>query len=222
MSQKKKIIIAVSSLIAILVVCLIIFLVVKNINNTSSSNVENATTNTRLAKMYEKMNDKLTYSFETILDNDNKMTIKRKNDKARKELTLQGETTTEIVRDGNTYLLQEDTKKYYEYQNNELELAELATVIQNLINNQEPTKMQEEIDGTKYECEEYKGTSYFWIKPIEQSINEEETTIKFYFKGNNLKYIKTIINDDEELLQVNVDYNVEDNEFEIPSEYKEG
>lgn len=221
MSKKKKIIIAVSSVIAILVVCLIIFLVVNNQSKTNTSNGEN-TSNTRLSKVYEKMNDKLTYSFEATLDNENKMVIKRKNNQARKDLTLEGELTTQIVRDGNTYLLQEDTKKYYEYLNNELELTELATIIQDLINNQEPTKAQEELDGDKYECEEYKGTSYFWLEPIEQSINEEETTIKFYFKGNNLKYIKTIINDEEELLQVNIEYNVDDSEFEIPSEYQKG
>ncbi len=221
MSKKKKIIIAVSSVIAILVVCLIIFLVVNNQSKTNASDEENRT-NTRLSKVYEKMNDKLTYSFEATLDNENKMVIKRKNNQARKDLTLEGELTTQIVRDGNTYLLQEDTKKYYEYLNNELELTELATIIQDLINNQEPTKTQEELDGDKYECEEYKGTSYFWLEPIEQSINEEETTIKFYFKGNNLKYIKTTINDKEELLQVNIEYNVDDSEFEIPSEYQKG
>lgn len=221
MSKKKKIIIAVSSVIAILVVCLIIFLVVNNQSKTNASDEENRT-NTRLSKVYEKMNDKLTYSFEATLDNENKMVIKRKNNQARKDLTLEGELTTQIVRDGNTYLLQEDTKKYYEYLNNELELTELATIIQDLINNQEPTKAQEELDGDKYECEEYKGTSYFWLEPIEQSINEGETTIKFYFKGNNLKYIKTIINDEEELLQVNIEYNVDDSEFEIPSEYQKG
>lgn len=221
MSKKKKIIIAVSSVIAILVVCLIIFLVVNNQSKTNASDEENRT-NTRLSKVYEKMNDKLTYSFEATLDNENKMVIKRKNNQARKDLTLEGELTTQIVRDGNTYLLQEDTKKYYEYLNNELELTELATIIQDLINNQEPTKTQEELDGDKYECEEYKGTLYFWLEPIEQSINEEETTIKFYFKGNNLKYIKTTINDKEELLQVNIEYNVDDSEFEIPSEYQKG
>ena len=221
MSKKKKIIIAVSSVIAILVVCLIIFLVVNNQSKTNASDEENRT-NTRLSKVYEKMNDKLTYSFEATLDNENKMVIKRKNNQARKDLTLEGELTTQSVRDGNTYLLQEDTKKYYEYLNNELELTELATIIQDLINNQEPTKTQEELDGDKYECEEYKGTSYFWLEPIEQSINEEETTIKFYFKGNNLKYIKTTINDKEELLQVNIEYNVDDSEFEIPSEYQKG
>lgn len=221
MSKKKKIIIAVSSVIAILVVCLIIFLVVNNQSKTNASDEENRT-NTRLSKVYEKMNDKLTYSFEATLDNENKMVIKRKNNQARKDLTFEGELTTQIVRDGNTYLLQEDTKKYYEYLNNELELTELATIIQDLINNQEPTKAQEELDGDKYECEEYKGTSYFWLEPIEQSINEEETTIKFYFKGNNLKYIKTTINDKEELLQVNIEYNVDDSEFEIPSEYQKG
>lgn len=221
MSKKKKIIIAVSSVIAIIVVCLIIFLVVNNQSKTNASDEENRT-NTRLSKVYEKMNDKLTYSFEATLDNENKMVIKRKNNQARKDLTLEGELTTQIVRDGNTYLLQEDTKKYYEYLNNELELTELATIIQDLINNQEPTKAQEELDGDKYECEEYKGTSYFWLEPIEQSINEEETTIKFYFKGNNLKYIKTTINDKEELLQVNIEYNVDDSEFEIPSEYQKG
>ena len=221
MSKKKKIIIAVSSVIAILVVCLIIFLVVNNQSKTNASDEENRT-NTRLSKVYEKMNDKLTYSFEATLDNENKMVIKRKNNQARKDLTLEGELTTQIVRDGNTYLLQEDTKKYYEYLNNELELTELSTTIQDLINNQEPTKAQEELDGDKYECEEYKGTSYFWLEPVEQSINEEETTIKFYFKGNNLKYIKTIIDDEEELLQVNIEYNVDDSEFEIPSEYQKG
>ena len=50
-----------------------------------------------------------------------------------------------------------------------------------------------------------------------------KTKTRLYFEGNNLKYIKTYIGDIEQLLKVEMSYNVDDSvSFEIPKEYNKG
>ena len=49
----------------------------------------------------------------------------------------------------------------------------------------------------------------------------EEVKTRFYFKGDKLAYIKTIIGEKQELLKVDISYDVDNNLFEIPSDYKE-
>ena len=58
-------------------------------------------------------------------------------------------------------------------------------------------------------------------------MKENETTgsevkTRFYFNGLKLVYIKTITNDTEELLKVDLSYKVQNQNFEIPSNYVEG
>ena len=53
-------------------------------------------------------------------------------------------------------------------------------------------------------------------------VSEEDTNTRFYFKGDKLQYIKTIMGEKSELLQVNVSYNVDNSLFEIPADFQEG
>lgn len=113
----------------------------------------------------------------------------------------------------------EEEEKVYKYQNNDIELAELLIDMKETIESQNPQKSKEEIDGKKYECEEYKDVSDFLL--VEEAEDESTVSTKFYFKGNNLEYIKTKVNDKEELLKINISYDdISENEFEIPEEYE--
>ena len=78
--------------------------------------------------------------------------------------------------------------------------------------------------------EEFSGITDFLIESY-KDMDIETAKTRFYFKGKDLQFIKTIyqtVNPDtgettniEELLKTNIEYNVEDNIFEIPSEYAE-
>ena len=52
----------------------------------------------------------------------------------------------------------------------------------------------------------------------------DETNIKtrFYYSGNDLKYIKTITENNEELLEIKIEYEADDSLFEIPEGYTDG
>lgn len=215
MDKKKKIIIAVSAVVIIAIICVVAFFMIKY----NGKNEETAGNNSKLNQVYEKMNEKSVYTFTATLNDKNSKTVKRKNNKARIDLNLDGEKSTDIIKDGNTYLVMAEDEKVYKYQNNDIELTKLLINIKETIESQNPQKSKEEIDGKKYECEEYKGVSDFVLTKKKE--DEENVSTKFYFKGNNLEYIKTKINDKEELLKINISYDdISENEFEIPSEYE--
>ena len=98
---------------------------------------------------------------------------------------------------------------------------QLNNQLNEIIQSQEPEKGQEKIDGKNYRYEEYKGVSDFLMN-TDESISEENTNTRFYFDGDDLEYIKTIMEDTSELIRVDVSYDVSDNIFEIPSEFQEG
>lgn len=55
------------------------------------------------------------------------------------------------------------------------------------------------------------------------TIDDSKTKTRLYFEGNNLKYIKTYIGDIEQLLKVEMSYNIDNSvSFEIPKEYNKG
>lgn len=214
MDKKKKIIIiSVCVLIAIIIIGVAIYFTVKNVSTSSDEN--------KLAKIYERMMQNETYSFSLTLDDNNKTVISRKGNMANVDIYSDGNHTTNIVRDGNTILLMYNTQKYYTYQNNEIQLTELSNELDRIIQSEEPQKGEEEIDGKNYKYEEYQGVSYFLVNQ-DITASRDSTTTRFYFKGDNLKYIKTIMGEESELIQVDVSYNVDDDIFEIPENFEEG
>ncbi len=214
MDKKQKIfIISVCIIVAIIVIGLIVYVVTKNEQETASEN--------RLANMYNKMTQNQTYSITIQLNDNNKYTVSRKGDIANIDTYNDGSHTTNIVKDGNTYLLMYNTKRYYTYQNNVTGLGEISNQLNEIIQSQEPEKGQEEVNGKKYRYEEYKGVSDFLMN-TDEGISEEDTNTRFYFDGDDLKYIRTIMGDKSELISVDVSYNVDDSIFEIPSDFQEG
>ena len=214
MEKKQKIfIISICVIVAIIIVGLIVYAII-------TSRTESANEN-RLANMYEKMMQDETYSITFQLDDNNKYTVSRKGDVANIDMYNNGDHTTNIIRDGNTYLLMYSTKRYYTYQNNVTGLGELPNQLNEMIQNQQPEKGQEKIDGHNYRYEEYKGVSDFLMN-TDENVIEENTNTRFYFDGDDLKYIQTIMEDKSELIRVEVSYDVDDTIFEIPSDFEEG
>lgn len=214
MSKKKKIIIiSICAIIAIVILGMSIYFATKKVEEVSNE--------IKLSKLYEKMMQNETYSINFKLNDDNQYTVSRKGNVANVDTYSNGTHTTDIVRDGNTYLLMYGTQKYYTYENNESELNELPNQLNEIAQSQEPTKGEEEINGEKYKYEEYKGVSYFLID-FENELSEEETNTKFYFDGDELKYIRTIMGDDSELIQVDASFTVDNSLFEIPDGFEEG
>lgn len=214
MDKKQKIfIISVCIIVAIIIVGLIVYVVTKNEQENVSKN--------RLANMYEKMIQNQTYSITFQLNDNNKYTVSRKDDVANIDTYNDGSHTTNIIKDGNTYLLMYNTKRYYIYQNNVTGLGELSNELNEIIQSQEPEKGKEKIDGDNYRYEEYKGVLEFLMN-TDENISEEDTNTRFYFDGDDLKYIRTIMGDKSELISVDVSYDVNDSIFEIPSDFQEG
>lgn len=212
-NKKKIIIISICVVIALIIIGVAIYFTVKNVSTSSDEK--------KLAKVYEKMMENETYSFSLTLDDNNKTVISRKGNMANIDIYSDGNHTTNLIKDGNTILLMYNTQKYYTYQNNEIQLTELSNELDRIIQSGEPQKGEEEIDGRSYKYEEYQGVSYFLVNP-NITANRESTTTRFYFKGNDLKYIKTIMGEESELVKVDVSYNVKDDIFEIPENFQEG
>ena len=97
----------------------------------------------------------------------------------------------------------------------------MSNQVDQIIQSQEPEKGREKIDGKTYRYEEYKSVSYFLIN-TDNPVSEENTNTRFYFDGDDLKYIRTIMGEESELVQVDTSYQVDDSIFEIPADFEEG
>ena len=219
MDKKKKIIIiSISAVIALIIIGVTIYFITRNVTESANEN--------KLLKMYEKMAQNETYTISFKLNDDNQYTVSRQGNQANIDIYDEGTRTTDIIKDGNTYLLVYSTNRYYTYNNNDLQLTELINEINDIIQSQEPEKGEEEINGKTYEYLEYKNVSYFLMNPDETvsggntSQEDENINTRFYFKGDKLEYIKTIMPNKTELLEVNVSYDVDNSLFEIPDNFE--
>ena len=215
MDKKKKTILAVVSVVVLLVTLGIVWYLVVNNTNGSSNN---QTKNSEVSKLYETLQANNVFSFELSLDEENTMYYAKSNDMAYIDTVFNGKETKYLVRDGNTYLLVEDTKTYYAYSNNSLELNKVTKQLGELKELEYETG-RERINNESYSYEEYFGATDFAMGDFTE--NSEDVKTRFYFDGDELVYIKTIEGDQEELLKVNISYNVDENLFQIPSDYNE-
>lgn len=223
--DKKKILIIVASVsILIAIISIVLFL-------TIAGNALNGQVS-KLNAYYEKLQRLKKYSFSVVLDDENNISYQKQDKKAYVDTNYAGMNSKFIIRDGNTYLIMDDDKKYYTYENNETELYMIELII-NDIKDKEVTKGKEKIDNKNYYYEEFEGTSEFYFRDMNIDIEEVEeldeteesdnkAKTRFYFKNNNLVYIKTIIDDNtEQLLKVDYSKKVDNNLVEIPSDYEE-
>ena len=160
---------------------------------------------------------------------ENKIITAKKGDKTKIDMYNSGNYTTTLIKDGNTYLISHEEKEYYTYTNNKIDEEILTEELKRIVE-KEYKVGREKVYGKTYYYEEFSGITDFLIESY-KDMDIETAKTRFYFKGKDLRFIKTIyqtVNPDtgettniEELLKTNIEYNVEDNIFEIPSEYAE-
>lgn len=221
-NKKTLIIIAISIIVVILVLVGVCFILNnQKTNKNSQINSENFS-ETETNETYKKVSETKEMAYTFTLDDNNKKTIYIKDNNAYKEVTSNGVTYKYIVKDGNTYYLDSNSKKYYTYKNNTTILSELKLQLQKL-QELSGTEGKEKINGKTYKYEEFEQYQGFLInsKIAEKDITKAKTRI--YYDNDKIVYIKTIAGDNEELLKVDISYSDVDNDyFNIPSEYKNG
>lgn len=174
----------------------------------------------RLNQFYETLKSKDSYSLTTTLDDNNKMYYATQDNKAYIKTIYEGTESEFIIKDGNTHLIMDDVETYYTYNNNETDLDKVELELKS-IKDMEHENGKEKIDNKTYRYEEYKFLTTFVMMDTSEISENEEAKTRFYFDGDKLVYIKTIIGEKQELLKVELSYNVDNNLFEIPSNYKE-
>lgn len=200
-------------IITILIIVAIIFIISKIMGN-KREDVK------RLANLYDKLNTNQTYLFEMEQNDDNKTIMAQKGDKTIIDQYTKNSHTTTIVKDNNTYLVLHDREEYYVYEQNNVEQNILTDGLGE-VTSKEFVTGEQKVKGKKYEYEEYTGSTIFMMSNTLNN-GEEEIKTRFYFdKEDNLVYIQTIKGVNQELLKINIQTEVDDSIFEIPSNYAE-
>lgn len=208
--MRKKNIIEVVAIILIVAVIIGVFTLIKTKKSATK----------RLAQLYNELNTNQTYLFEMEQSDDNKTIMAKKGEKTIIDQYSKDSHTTTIVKDNNTYLVLHDREEYYVYANNNVEQSILTDELKNIID-KEFTTGEEKVEGKKYSYEEYAGSTMF-IEASSLDVDEEDIKTRFYFDNeDNLVYIRTIKGVNQELLKINIQKEVDDSIFEIPSNYAE-
>lgn len=209
MKRKKRIKLVISILVIVAIV-----IIISKVTGNKDVQIK------RLSNLYEELNTSQTYLFEMEKDSDNKTIMAKKGNKTIIDNTSAESHSTTIVKDNNTYLVLHDREEYYVYEQNNVEQTILTDGIGEIINKEFSTGT-EKVKGKKYSYEEYAGSSMF-MEESTSNISENDIKTRFYFdQNNNLVYIKTIKGSYQELLKINIEKQVEDSLFEIPSNYAE-
>lgn len=206
MLNKKK----VAAVVAIFGIALILIIL------SITAGINKGTKVTRLYKRIEKSQE---YLFEMKDESNYEITIAKKNKQTAIDMNNDGERVTTLVKDGTEYLISHSQKEYYKYDGEETDESIVTDMLKDL--KKADSKGKEKINDTTYEYEEYIGFEGFMTST---GLDDEENNVstRFYFKGKDLKYIKTIVPDEEdELLEIIISYSAPDELFEIPSDYVE-
>lgn len=218
MNKKKTILITIITIIIIVAIVGIIILINNQIQTNNEQNKK-----TKTSQLYEKMSNAKEMTFTQTLDDNNKIFIALKNDNGYKEVTTNGRTKKYIVKDNNTYYLDETDKKYYVYQNNDTILTEIKEKFEGLKDITEILRGKEKINGKNYEYEEISKCQEFLFNRGLSVNNLEYAKTRLYYDDNQLVYIKTIVGDNEEIIKIDISYdNINNDYFNIPEDYSTG
>lgn len=211
MRKRKKIVII--SIIVLIIVVGIISVIFINNNKDDIS---------KLKLILNKINSSSTYMFTAEKNDEEKTVMAKKGDLTLIDQYFNGVHRTTLVKGDTTCYILHDREEYYIYENSNIEQTILEDAISDLLE-RTCTTGTEKVFGKKYDYEEYNRSSAFLLTNL-RDVNEENIKTKLYFdKNDNLKYIKTIYGEnEEELLNIDIKYEVEDSIFEIPSNYAEG
>ena len=124
-----------------------------------------------------------------------------------------------LIKNGNTYLIKDEDKVYYVFKNNETNLNKIEDILEALKDKEYQTG-EEKIDNKSYSYIEFNQLTDFAIMNT-SNIKSDTKKTRLYFDGKDLKYIKTIAGNKEELLKVTISRDVDNKLFQIPSDYEE-
>lgn len=199
--------------IAVLIVIALAIVIIKTMNG-KKEDIK------RLENLYNELNTSQTYLFEMQESDDDKTIMAKKEDRTIIDDYSENSHTTTIVKDNNTYLVLHDREEYYVYEQNNVEQTILTDGLQEVISKEFVTGT-EKVKGKKYSYEEYQGSTMF-MEASSLDVNEEDIKTRFYFDNDdNLVYIRTIKGVNQELLKINIQKEVDDSIFEVPSHYAE-
>lgn len=210
--ENKKVII-IFIIIAIVAVCLGIiscFLLVPNTSKELSFSIN---------ELYESLKQEQAYSINLTLDENNQSLYAKQSNIAYLDDILNGVETEMLIKNGNTYLIKDEDKVYYVYKNNETNLNKIEDILEALKDKEYQTG-EEKIDNKSYSYIEFNQLTDFAIMNT-SNIKSDTKKTRFYFDGKDLKYIKTIAGNKEELLKVTISRDVDNKLFQIPSDYEE-
>ena len=143
------------------------------------------------------------------------LTIAKKNGNVLQEVKSGEEKMSIMFKDNTTYLVAHDQKIYMKTEGRDESILpeEDETFLSKdeleALKTQEYKTGKESIDGKEYDYEE-------------NYDSENEITERYYFDGNELKYVKSIDSDGEEQIMkvLKLSSEVDDSVFDIPSDYK--
>lgn len=206
-------------LITMIVIVIIIATIVFIISKGNSNNVEDNISDLKTEALYEELSNKDKYVFIVNLDDNNTRYYAKQNDSVSyMDIIYEGEESKLLSKDGNQYLIVDDEKKYYTYTNNESDLNIVEESLQELFDSSVITG-KDKIDNKEYYFEEYLGYTNLVMGDFSE---DENVKTRYYFKNDTLVYIKTISDQKEELLKVEISDEIDKKAiFEIPSDYKE-
>ena len=205
MKKKTIIIIAISIIVLLIVIGLICFFV-SRANNSESGDAGNSAQESKTIKIYNQLKESEKYQFTRKVNDENQVTIAKSGDRAYEEETFNGKKTYYVVNEGDLYLLNKSTERYYKYQNNDEILHEITDAFSR-IEGMTYTEGKEDINEKSYKYEEFKGIQEFLIDSNLYTDNSDEAITRFYYSGDDLKYIKTIVGDKQELFLYKLIYH---------------
>lgn len=216
--KKKTIIMIVAIVVALLVIGGVVYFFVNKQNQNEGDQTPKIVEEGRVGKLYKKLSESKQYTLTRTVDADNSIQVSVKGDTGSKIAIANGQKYTYLVKDGNTYFLQTDTKKYYEYLNNDSLLTEITAPLEEM---REVTYVsgKEKINKKDYYYEEVEGVQGFLVDTRLAVTNRTGVKTRFYFSGDTLVYVKTILQDKEELIKIDISDKVDDNSFTIPNDY---
>ena len=179
----------------------------------------------RTKNMYNKICNVNEYTFkiQECKSLENKFIIVKDGKNKSLDLTSSLEHTTTLIKEGYAYFIMHNKEEYYIFESENMNEIEANILEDDLeyIKNAEYSTGKEKIYGKTYYYEEYKDIDSFLMLNISL---EEDTKLKtrFYFDGNSISYIKTIIDEENyELLKVEFNLKADENLLEIPNNYAE-
>ena len=210
--ENKKVII-IFIVIAIVAVCLGIiscFLLMPNSGKKLSFSIN---------ELYESLKQEQSYSIDLTLDENNHSFYAKQSNTAYLDDIVDKVETEILIKNGNTYLIKDEDKSYYIYKNNETNLNKIENILEELKDKEYQTG-EEKIDNKSYGYIELNQLTDFVIMNT-SNIKSDTKKTRFYFDGKDLKYIKTIAGNKEELLKVTISKDVDNKLLQIPSDYEE-